>query len=87
MRKFLLLAHELIIAPRAGSAARGRCLAGVTEDAAKSLGRRGGAANSRQQTNEERPYRAVFTRRRESTATASGAADNGPLLPAHDARS
>lgn len=37
-------------------------LAGDTEDAAKSVGRHGGAANSNQQTNEERPYRAVLTR-------------------------
>lgn len=37
-------------------------LAEDTENAAKSAGRHSGAANSSQQTNEERPYRAVVTR-------------------------
>jgi hypothetical protein len=37
-------------------------LAGDTEDAARSVRRHGGAANGSQQTNEKRPYRAVFTR-------------------------
>lgn len=37
-------------------------LTGDTEGAAKSVGRHGGAANSSQQTNEERPYRVVFIR-------------------------
>lgn len=37
-------------------------LAKDTEDAARSVSRHGAAAKSSQQTNEKRPYRAVFTR-------------------------
>jgi hypothetical protein len=53
---------EAVRKPHAEVRQRLKELAGDTERAANSVGRHGGAANSSQQTSEERPYRAVFTR-------------------------